>query len=85
METKIIEADQDGVFYGKFMVARFTEEWKRPSIMDNKISLLHNEGWGPDHILIVDLSRPGNGSIFAARKNGYPTADLTKKGLRDVF
>ena len=85
METKIIEATQEKALYGKFMLGRFTEEWRWPSFVENKISLLHNEGWGPEHILILDLSRPGNGSIFAARKNGYPTADLTKKGLRDVF
>ena len=85
METKIIEADQDGVFYGKFLVGRLKEEWKRPALMTGCRSLLRQEGWGPEHLLILDLSRPGNGSIFAARKNGYPTADLTSKGLRDRF
>ena len=79
METKIIEATQEKVLYGKFMLGRFTEEWRRPSFVDNKISLLHNEGWGPDHILILDLSRPGNGSLF--RAGGLVQYDLQKRRM----
>ena len=79
METKIIEATQDNVFYGKFLLGRFTEEWRRPALVDDKRSLLHNEGWGPDHILILDLSRPGNGSIF--RPGGYVQYDLRKRRM----
>lgn len=83
MDTKIIEANQDNVFYGKFLLGRFDrEEWARPAIMQGMRSLLHNEGWTSDHILILDLSRPGNGSIF--RPGGYAKADLKKRRLLDA-
>ncbi len=82
MIVKIIEAGQEKALYGKFLVARFDrEEWQRPALLTGMSSLLKQEGWGPEHLLVLDLSRPGNGSIFAARKNSYARADLEKRQL----
>lgn len=80
METKIIEADQDNVSYGTYLLGKFDrEEWARPSIMQGMPSLLHYQGWTGDHILILDLSRPGVGAIF--RCGGVPRYDLEKRRL----
>ena len=85
VKTRIIEAS-DGRAYGKFMIGVFDTEWKRRSLIAQEsglreISLLRQEGWGPEHILVVDLSRPGNGSIFSPRPNGLPASDIAKREL----
>ena len=41
--------------------------------------LLRQEGWGAEHILVVDLSSPGNGGIF--RLGGMPANDIAERGL----
>ena len=63
----------------------FDEEWHRPSLIALEAgnihrSLLRQEGWGPEHILVLDLSRPGNGSIFLATR-GLASADIAKRSL----
>ena len=85
MKTRIVEAT-DGVLYGKFLLGRFDTEWaRRAAVCDTmpegtaRMPLLRQEGWGPDHLLVMDISRPGYGSIF--RPGGYAQADLAKKGL----
>lgn len=85
MKTKIIEAT-DGVAYGKFLVGVFDTEWQRRSLVaeeagEASFSLLRQEGWGPEHTLVLDLSVPGNGGIFAIRRDGYPAQDIAKHQL----
>lgn len=78
METVFIEATNGPQNWGKFMVARFDrEEWARPSSIDG-ISILAGRGWGPGHMLIVDL-QTGEGAIF--RPGGSPPADLEKHAV----
>lgn len=85
MKTRIVEAT-DGVQYGKFLLGRFDTEWGcRSAIYDSmpgetsSMPLLRQEGWGPDHLLVMDISNPSYGSVF--RPGGHPAADLKKKGL----
>ena len=85
MRTTIIEASDGHQAYGKFMIGVFDTEWERRSLIAREsglreISLLRQEGWGPEHILVVDLSSPGNGSIFHAGR-GLAAADIAKKSL----
>lgn len=88
MQTKLIEAT-DGCLYGKFLLGRFDTEWaRRPEIYRTvpgeeqaRWPLLRQEGWGPEHLLVLDISRPGVGGIFTPRPHGLPEADLEKRGL----
>lgn len=88
METKFIEAtDATNSNWGKFMVGRFTQdEWKRRSAVDrwgNGRTVKHSEvkpllsriGWGPDHLLVLDL-QTCEGAVFCP--HGYAKADLDK-------
>lgn len=84
MQIKIIEASQDDALYGKFLVGRFEEEWRRAALLTGVSSLLKQEGWGPEHTLVLDLSRPGVGAIFAVKPNGYPKNDLERKRLTGI-
>lgn len=84
VETKIIEATQDlerGFNWGKFCVARFTDEWQRRSGVDthSRTPLLRARGWGPDHLWVLDLET-GEGGFF--RPGGKVSADLNKTRIR---
>ncbi len=75
MNIAIVEAS-NGFNWGKFLVARFQEEWQRHSVFEKyDIPLLDLCGWGHEHLLVLDL-QTGEGALF--RPGGYPTADLEK-------
>lgn len=88
MISKIIEAsnrDAGGFNWGKFMVARFTDEWlRKPAVrVDGEhmpssaaTPLLARCGWTHDHILVMDL-QTGEGALF--RPGGYAKSDLDQK------
>ncbi len=80
MKTKIIEVQHESRFYwGKFLIGVFSKEWDRQSIIDpQEKTLLRQLGWGPDHILIIDLS-VGHGMVF--KFGGSPVYDVLKKGI----
>ena len=87
MQTRIIEAT-DGQLYGKFLLGRFDTEWtRRAAVYDtmpgetSRMPLLRQEGWGPEHLLVMDISMPGYGSIFYPSPHASPAADLEKRGL----
>jgi hypothetical protein len=82
METKFIEAGNrqanDREFnWGKFMVAKFTdEEWLRFSeIGHQSYPLLYQVGWERHHVIVFDL-QTCEGAGF--RPGGYAKADLDK-------
>ena len=85
METKFIEAgnkkgaDRD-FNWGKFMVAKFTEEeWLRSSLVGlPNISLLYQVGWERHHVIVFDLQTCEG---FGARPGGYAKADLDKRKI----
>lgn len=75
MESKFIEATNGPRNWGKFMVARFTDdEWSLRAAVDGG-PLLRGRGWDPAHVLVVDL-QTGEGAIFMP--GGYAKADLDK-------
>ena len=85
MKTKIIECT-DGSFYGKFLVGQFTEEWFRKSNVNPlRRPLLMQEGWGPRHLLVLDLSSTGAGAIFYVTPSGVPERDIDSKGLAGIL
>lgn len=88
MQTKIIEAVQDGAFYGKFLLGRFDKEWRRDSIVhaedDQRISVLRAEGWTGQHLLVLDLSSSGAGAIFLPRSRGDAYNDVVEQRLIGV-
>jgi hypothetical protein len=63
-----------GSNWGKFMVARFDEEWARVSLIDGG-PLIGSRGWTDQHVLVFDL-QTGEGAIFLP--GGYAHADLEK-------
>ena len=73
----------NGFNWGKFLVARFDDEWSYRSAIDTMnsstgalpIRLLPSLGWGRDHFLFLDL-QTGEGAIF--RHGGMARADLNK-------
>lgn len=77
METKFIEATNNNLNWGKFMIGRFTpEEWAYPAALDpTGRSLIAGRGWSQDHIMVFDL-QTGEGAIF--KPGGYAKADLDK-------
>lgn len=79
MKTKFIEVTQpEHLNWGKFMLARFdAEEWARRSALAEG-SLLRGRGWGPEHLLIVDL-QTGEGAVF--RQGGSARNDLNKRKI----
>lgn len=78
METKFIEASNEkvgGINWGKFLVARFTEEeWAKHSAVDGR-PLLRARGWDAKHILVMDI-QTGEGCML--RHGGLASADLDK-------
>jgi hypothetical protein len=80
MKTKIIEAtnvEHGGINHGKFLVARFDNEWSYQSAIDQR-PLLRGRGWSPEHVLVLDL-QTGEGAIF--QPGGYAKADLDKRKI----
>lgn len=75
MKTKIVEAIGT-LNWGKFMLGQFDDERRHPSALEG-VNLLRSQGWGPEHLLVVDLAT-GEGAIFAARPGGLAAADLDK-------
>ncbi len=69
MRTKLVEFT-DGALYGKVLLGRFdNRELDRRSEMADRfdhtvISLLRQEGWGRNHYLLLDISKPGRGAIM---------------------
>lgn len=64
--------------WGKFMVCQFEGvDFAEPAMVDDIThqTLLHGQGWSPEHLLVVDLAT-GEGAVF--RPGGLPVADLTK-------
>lgn len=80
MKTKIIEANhQYEGLWGKFLVARFTDEWRRASeVSKGSFSLLRNLGWSNDDILVLDLA-VGHGGLFNPR--GFARVDLAERSI----
>jgi hypothetical protein len=88
VKTRIIEATSAGN-WGKFLVARFTDEWKIRSGISNvlpgkarprdeppdRLPLLRRVGWHERHLLVLDL-QTGEGAIFLP--GGLASADLNK-------
>ena len=80
MKTKLVEGVSPGGLYLKAMVGYFDQEdWARKSqvteVFDGSdISLLRQEGWGADHFMVLDVSRPGPGRIF--KMGGDPKVDV---------
>lgn len=78
MRTKLVEFT-DGTLYGKVLIGRFNyEEWRRHSEMARRfnnmdLSLMRQEGWGRDHYLLLDLSKPGRGQILSL---GAPVVEV---------
>jgi len=72
MKSKVIEAT-DGFNWGRFMVARFDEEWTATSAVDGGHRLIQR--WNQDHIFVMDLVT-GEGAMFGPW--GLASADLHK-------
>lgn len=78
MKTVFVDATSPSGNWGKFMVGVFdTEEVNRTSAVDGRL-MVWGRGWGPGHILVVDL-QTGEGAIF--RMGGSATADLAKHSV----
>lgn len=78
MQTKIVEAEQpgSGQNWGKFLVMRPDDEWRRTSAISGATwPLLREIGWGPDHIIVFDL-QTCEGAAFSP--GGLARADLNK-------
>lgn len=61
------------------MLGRFDDEWKRRGSVDESSQpLLSRLGWGPDHIMVMDLS-VGHAAIFAP--HGFPAIDVDDTGI----
>lgn len=76
METKIIEATNGPMNWGKFCVCRFREEWQAPcAINPSPQGLLRQIGWDNGMIWVLDL-QTREGAAF--RPGGLARADLNK-------
>ena len=81
MKTKIIEASDTTQFnWGKFLVGRFDQEWERRSKVGLEVSVIRSQGWGPEHIMVMDLS-VGHAAVFLPRPNGAPIVDVEDTGI----
>ena len=92
VKTKIIEATSNSGNWGKFMVCRFTDEWRIKSGISNvlpgkarppeeppdQLGLLRRVGWHELHLVVLDL-QTGEGAIFMP--GGLAAADLDKHGI----
>ena len=83
MKTKIIEAsDRDKFNWGKFLIGRFDDEWHRLSLVTDKLRtcLIRSQGWGPDDILVMDLS-VGHAAMFTPSRSASPQVDVENTGI----
>ncbi len=78
MKTKIIEVTNGPRNWGKMLVGQFDAEWEYQSVVAPGSALLSGRGWGPGHILVLDL-QTGEGSVF--RHGGLASADLEKHAI----
>jgi hypothetical protein len=78
LKTKIIETTNGPRNHGKFLLGRFDGEWSHPSAVASESLLLSLVGWGPEHLLVMDL-QTGEGAIF--RPGGSAKADLDKHAV----
>jgi hypothetical protein len=81
MYTKIIEATNNFMNWGKFLLGKFSwEEWNISSKMpgcEHYNFLLKDLGWTEKHIWVLDL-QTGEGAYFLPAKNACAKADLDK-------
>src|ERR1044072_4889157 len=78
MKTVFVDATSRRVNWGKFMVGVFDQdELARKSAVDGG-SMVWGRGWGPGHVLVVDL-QTGEGAIF--RMGGSASNDLAKHNI----
>lgn len=77
MKTRLIEAS-NGINWGKFLLARFDQEWGVASGILGEVrqGILWSQGWTPLHLLILDLAT-GEGALFLP--GGMAGADLKKR------
>lgn len=75
MKTKIVEVTNGNLNWGKFLLGRFDGEWAREAKMLPGHGLLSSVGWGPEHVLVLDL-QTGEGCVV--RPGGAAHADLEK-------
>lgn len=82
MKTKIIETSDTAKFnWGKFLIGRFDHEWEREAgVSPEEGSLLRSQGWGPDHILVMDLS-VGHAAMFLPSRSAKPEIDIRNTGI----
>ena len=80
MKTKIIEATNGTGNWGKFLIGRFDTELDYISKISEGPPLIHGVGWGPDHLLVLDL-QTGEGAVFAVRHTGLAEYDLAKRRI----
>lgn len=82
MKIKIIEVTNGpNQNWGKMLLGRFDSEWEYKSAIPTatgRFPLLAQLGWGPDHILVLDLAT-GEGSIFFP--GGSAPHDLKKHAV----
>lgn len=81
MENKIIEACDGTKFnWGKFMLCRFTEEWKQPSALpenESSLGLLRQIGFRRVGLWVMDLQTKEGAYFFPDPRASAP-ADLQK-------
>lgn len=82
MITKIIEATNNELNWGKFMLMRPDTEWSRMALialdgetLPPRIPLLRQIGWDRHHLWVLDL-QTGEGAWFMP--GGHARADLNK-------
>lgn len=78
MHTKIIEATNGPLNWGKFLLGRFDSEWDHKSVVNDGRPLLRERGWTPKHLLVLDI-QTGEGVVV--RPGGYAKADLDKHAV----
>lgn len=80
MKTQIVEATNNDLNWGKFLVAKFDEqEWgHRSTIAPSVHPLLMARGWGSFHRLVLDIE---TGEGFIISPGGSAHADLQKKAV----
>ena len=62
METKFVEVTNGPNNFGKFMVARFSDEHWRYTSRIESLPLLRARGWNRNNLLVLDL-QTGEGVI----------------------
>src|SRR2546430_13258345 len=85
MKLTFIEATNGPQNWGKFMVARFDDEFQTPSQVDPLCrSLLRARGWSPRHLIVFDLET-GEGAEFLPGGNAKYDVDKHKIWVCPLF